>query len=295
MEESTTPPTSTADLNALSPTHLLKDELDQMNQFYNYAIDFLSNYSFQLLGAFIIFTIGYFVAGKISVSVLKLCEKKRLDITLSRFLANTTKMLIVVMITIVALGKLGVSVTPFIAAIGAISLGAGLALQGLLANYAAGFNIIFIRPFVVGDTVTIQGVKGVVKEVLLAYTILHDEDNVEITIPNKHIVGEVLHNSKHDSLLELSVGISYSHNPVEVTTLLENTLNELDFVSDSRKPQIGIEGFGDSSINLGVRLWTPTVNLHASKYEAYKVIYLALENANITIPFPQRDVHLIQQ
>ncbi len=99
---------------------------------------------------------------------------------------------VMVMISIMALSKIGISVTPFIAAIGAISLGAGLALQGLLANYAAGFNIIIIRPFVVGDTIEVQGVIGIVKEVQLAYTIIYNEDSAEITIPNKHIVGEKL-------------------------------------------------------------------------------------------------------
>jgi small conductance mechanosensitive channel len=202
-------------------------------------------------------------------------------------------MLIVVMITIVSLSKLGISVTPFIAAIGAISLGAGLALQGLLANYAAGFNIILIRPFVVGDTITVQGVTGLVEEVLLAYTILKDEDGVKITIPNKHIVGEVLHNSKHDSLLELSVGISYQHNPLEVIKLLEQAISQLDIIGEQRSPQIGIDEFADSAITIGIRLWTPTANLYAAKYKTYECIYLALDKAQIKIPYPQRDVHVI--
>ena len=280
-------------LNSLQPVKLLKDEIDQMTKIYDIAIDFFANYSFQLVGAFIIFIFGYYLAGKIAKGVLTLCEQQKLDITLSRFLANASKMVIVIFITIIALGKLGISVTPFIAAIGAISLGAGLALQGLLANYAAGFNIIIVRPFVVGDTIMVQGVTGVVEEVLLAYTIIKDQDNVKITIPNKHIVGEILHNSKHDSLLELSVGIAYQHNPIEVIKLLTNTIEALDIVGQQKHPQIGIDEFSDSAITIAIRLWTPTVNLYQSKYKAYEAIYLALEKAEITIPFPQRDVHLI--
>ena len=203
-------------------------------------------------------------------------------------------MLIVIMITIISLNKLGISVTPFVAAIGAISLGAGLALQGLLANYAAGFNIILIRPFVVGDTITVHGVTGVVEEVVLAYTLLKNEDDVAITIPNKHIVGEILHNSKNDSLLELKVGIAYEHNPLEVVKLLEQTMLSLDIIGDNGKLQVGIDVFSDSAITLAVRLWTPTVNLYAAKYKAYASIYTALDNANINIPFPQRDVHIHQ-
>lgn len=278
---------------ALAPTDLLKNEIDLFTKYYDLVITFFANYSFQLIGAFIIFILGYLVAGKLSGFVLRLCERHQLDVTLSRFLANTSKMLVVVMITVIALGKLGISVTPFVAAIGAISLGAGLALQGLLSNYAAGFNIILIRPFVVGDTITVQGVTGIVKEVLLAYTIMYDEDNVEITIPNRHIVGEILHNSRGDSLLELNVGIAYEHDPIAVVTLLEKVLTELDIVGESRSPQLGIGEFADSAINIEIRLWTPTTTLYDAKYKAYKAIYLALKEHNIKIPFPQRDVHFI--
>jgi len=280
---------------SLAPTDLLRQEIDQVSYAYNIIIDFFANYTFQLIGAFIIFSLGYMLAGKISKIVLNLCTKHKLDITLSQFLASTTKMLIVIMITIISLSKLGISVTPFIAAIGAVSLGAGLALQGLLANYAAGFNIIIIRPFVVGDTITVQGVTGIVKEVLLAYTVINDQDGVRITIPNKHIVGEVLHNSTHDSLLELTVGIAYKEDPLQVISLLESVIDKLNIVGETRLPQIGISEFADSSINISIRLWTPTVNFYDAKFSAYKAIYLALKENSIEIPFPQRDVHLISQ
>jgi small conductance mechanosensitive channel len=280
---------------SLDPANLLKEEIDQVSHLYNLIIDFFSNYSFQLVGAIIIFILGYIIAGKISNFVLRICQRHNLDTTLSQFLSNTTKMLIVIMISIISLGKLGISVTPFIAAIGAISLGAGLALQGLLANYAAGFNIILIRPFVVGDTITVQGKTGVVTEVLLAYTILHDEDNVKITIPNKHIVGEVLSNSNEDSLLEISVGIAYKEDPIKTITLLEGVIKELNIASGSREPQIGIGEFADSSINIDLRIWTPTKSLYAAKFSANKAIYLALQEAKVEIPFPQRDIHIIEK
>ena len=287
--------TESSVVKSLQPTDLLKEEIDQMAKVYDILIDFFANYTFQLIGAFLIFIVGYYIAGKVANGVLRVCEAQKLDITLSRFLANTTKMVVVIMITIVALGKLGISVTPFIAAIGAISLGAGLALQGLLANYAAGFNIILIRPFVVGDTITVQGVTGIVSEVLLAYTILKDEDNVDITIPNKHIVGEVLHNSKHDSLLELSVGISYKNNPLEVVEIIKQTIDELGVSGEQKAPQIGIDEFSDSAITIAIRLWTPTVNLYQAKYQTYEAVYLALQENDITIPFPQRDIHIIKE
>lgn len=277
------------------PAALLRTEIEQASQIYQVVIDFFTNYSFQLVGALLIFLLGFYVAGKIAKAVLRLCEKQKLDVTLSRFLASTTKMVVMVMISIVALSKIGISVTPFIAAIGAISLGAGLALQGLLANYAAGFNIIIIRPFVVGDTIEVQGVTGIVKEVQLAYTIIHNEDSAEITIPNKHIVGEVVLNSRKDTLLKLSVGISYNDNPIEVIALVERTLAKLDIYTGEVRMQVGIDEFSDSAITIGIRLWIPTTHLYAAKYSAYKAIYLMFEQEKITIPFPQQDIHIIKQ
>ncbi|WP_371373342.1 mechanosensitive ion channel family protein [Thalassotalea aquiviva] len=279
--------------DGFTPTSLIQDEINYLNSFYDIIITFFANYSIQLVGAFLIFIIGFIVAGKVSKVVLNLCERKNIDITLSRFLANTAKMILVALILIIALGKLGISLTPFVAAIGAISLGAGLAIQGLLSNYAAGFNIILLRPFVVGDTIKVQGVTGIVEEVLLAYTILVDEDGVYITIPNKHIVGEVLHNSHHDSLLELSVGISYKHDPLAVIDFLKPVIESQDFVSEQKKPLFGIDEFGDSAIIISIRLWTPTVSLYATKYHAHKLIYQSLKRENIAIPYPQRDVHII--
>ena len=277
------------------PAELLRTELEQASAMYDMVINFFTNYSFQLVGALLILLLGYAVAGKVAKIILRVCEKQQLDITLSRFLASTTKVVVMIMVSVMALSKIGVSITPFIAAIGAISLGAGLALQGLLSNYAAGFNIIIIRPFVVGDTIEVQGVTGIVNEVQLAYTVIENEDGAKITIPNKHIVGEVVLNSRKDSLLKLSVGISYQDNPLAVVNLVESTLRKLDIFTDEVRMQVGIDEFANSAINIGIRLWIPTTNLYSAKYAAYKAIYLAFEAAQITIPYPQQDIHIIDK
>ncbi len=283
----------TTNTNSFDPEQLFDQEIDQVNKYYELIVDFFANYSFQLVGAFIIFIIGYVIAGKVANVVLKVCEKNKLDITLSQFLSSTTKMILVIMVLVVALGKLGVSVTPFIAAIGAASLGAGLALQGLLANYASGFNIIMLRPFVVGDTITVQGVTGVVDQVLLAYTIVRDENDVEIMIPNKHIVGEILHNSKQDSMITVTVGIDYKHNPNDVVNLISKGLSGMPFVSKEKQPIVGIDEFADSSINIAIRFWTPTTQMYQSKYAANKAIFDLLQKNQITIPYPQREIKVI--
>jgi len=160
----------------------IEKELAQIENVYNLITEFLVTYSFQLVGAVVIFIIGLYVAKKVAIFSLRFCEKHEVDITLATFIANLIKILIIVMVAIIALGKVGISVTPFVAAIGALSLGAGLALQGLLSNYGAGMTIIMTRPFIVGNTIKVQGITGVVKEITLATTLLTNEDNEEITI-----------------------------------------------------------------------------------------------------------------
>lgn len=273
----------------------MEKELQQAQEAYKLIIEFFITYSFQILGAIIILIIGIIVAKKISNIVLKICERKELDVTLSRFIASTSKIFIIVMVAIIALGKVGISVTPFVAAIGALSLGAGLAMQGLLSNYGAGLNIILARPFVVGDTIRVQNVIGQVKEVHLAYTLLNDEDDVEITIPNKHIVGEIISNSHSDTLAEETVGISYDNDPEEAISVIMNTLNTVENLSDARKPQVGIEDFADSSINIGIRFWAPTNHYFEARYRANALIYKALKEADITIPYPQREIRILSE
>lgn len=272
----------------------MDEELQQAAEIYEQISAFLMNYSFRILGAFLIMIVGMIIARKISNVILKLLLSRDIDITLSRFLASGIRVIIVVMVAIMALGKVGIPVTPFVAAVGALSLGAGLALQGLLANYGAGVSIIVSRPFVVGDTIAVHGVTGIVKEVHLAYTILSNEDEVSITIPNKHIIGEIIMNSNADSIVEISVGIAYHSDPVKAVSIILAALKSVEGISDDREPQVGIDNFADSSIEIGMRFWVKTEVLYNTKYKANAAVFKALADNNIEIPFPQRYVHLIQ-
>ena len=173
---------------------MLEQELATLAHFYSLIIDFFVNYSFQVIGAIIIFIIGLIVARWVGRLTLRICERNQVDITLSTFISSTVRLLVIAMVAVICLGKFGISVAPFIAAIGAVSLSIGLALQGVFSNYGAGFTIILTRPFVVGNTIRCNDISGVVEEIRLAYTLLSTEDGELITIPNKHIVGEVLVN-----------------------------------------------------------------------------------------------------
>ncbi|MGB0495801.1 MAG: mechanosensitive ion channel family protein [Kangiellaceae bacterium] len=272
----------------------ISQEIAQLETVYNIIIDFFVNYSFQLFGAVVILIIGLMVAKRVAKAIQKLCESKGLDVTLSRFISNLVKIAIIFMVALICLGKIGISVTPFLAAIGALSLGAGLALQGLLSNYAAGLNIILTRPFVVGDTIQVQGVSGLVKDILLAYTIIVTEDDVTITIPNKHIVGEILHNSNHVSLLELSVGVSYDSDLDKVTKILSDAVSSHPDTSQFKAPLVGISGFGDSSVDMEIRVWVDSVKYNSARFALNKMIWDVLLDAKVSIPFPQREVQLIK-
>ena len=268
---------------------MMKEEIDQFQAIYNTIVEFFVNYSFQLFGAIIIMMIGVFVATRLARSVEKLCLKKNIDVTLSHFLASFTKIAFIIAVAIISLGKIGISVSPFVAVIGAISLGAGLAVQGLLSNYSAGLNIILTRPFIVGDTIMVQEVTGIVTEVQLALTILTDEDGVKISIPNRHIVGEIIHNSQNHKLAESSIGIAYGSDTEKVMEVIRDSLEKHD-ITHSPEPLIGIDSFGDNGINFGVRFWVPTERFHEIRFQVNNSIYQAINTAGFDIPFPQREV-----
>ncbi|WP_235015513.1 mechanosensitive ion channel family protein [Oceanicoccus sp. KOV_DT_Chl] len=271
---------------------LIEKEIEQAAAIYQMIVEFFVAYSFQIIGALLILLVGIFVANKVSNWVLGLLRKRDFDVTLSNFIASAVKIAIVVMVAVIALGKVGISVTPFLAVLGALSLGVGLALQGLLSNYGAGLNIIITRPFVVGDTISVEGVAGLVAEVHLAFTILIDEDGVRISIPNKHIVGEIIHNSAASTLAEVTIGIAYHEDPERAVKIIYDAITSLDISAD--KPhQVGIESFGDSSINIGIRAWLPTQRYYQSLYAMNQAAFTALKTQGVTIPFPQREVRML--
>ena len=267
-------------------------ELDTIQQIYNVVAEFIINYSFQILGAIIILIVGAKLAGWLGRLVTNLCEKKNVDITLARFLGNVVKILILTFVIIIAIGKFGISIAPFIAALGAIAFGASFAISGPVSNYGAGLVIILSRPFVIGDTITINNVSGLVDEIHLSTTVLTTEDDEKITIPNKHIIGEILLNSFNNRIIESTVGISYQDDPEKAIEVIREALSGIDDICSEPPPQIGIEAFGESSIDLGMRYWVPTKKYFQTLYRGNLAVHKALKKAQVTIPFPQRDVNL---
>jgi small conductance mechanosensitive channel len=273
----------------------MEEEITAVQRIIDMGVDFLVKYSFQVIGAFIILIVGALVAKWMSSLLLKLFEKKNFDITLSKFLVNTVKLIIIVFAVIVAIGKFGITISPLIAALAAMAFGASFAIQGPVANYGAGLVIILTRPFVVGNTITVAGVNGVVDEVKLGATILTDEDGVMITIPNKHITGEIIHNSEQWKIVEEVVGISYSSNPEDAIRIVKKCLDQFEEISKDPPSQVGIQKFGDSSINIGYRYWVPTIKYFQTLYKVNLTVYKQLIAEDVEIPFPQRDVRIVSR
>jgi len=273
----------------------MKDEITAVQTMIDTLIEFSVSYGFQVFGAIVILILGILVGNWVGRFLFNLMESKNLDVTLAKFLSNIVKILVVAFATIIALGKFGITIAPFIAALGAAAFGASFALQGPLSNYMAGLVIIMTRPFTVGNTVAVAGVSGIVEEVKLATTILSDEEGEIITIPNKSIIGEILHNSYENKIVRGLIGISYDSDPEVAISIIHKILIDHGDVNSENDPIIGIKNFGDSSIDIGFRYWVPTARYYNTAFAINLAVFKALKENEIDIPFPQRDVRVISK
>ena len=269
------------------------EEIEDVSKFYNIIVEFFANYSLQIIGAIIIIMIGIIASKYIQKLVLRVLINNKVDETLSGFVASFIRFLVVAMMAILALGKLGISIAPFIAALGAVSLTAGLALQGSVSNFASGIVLILTKPFKIGDTITINDVYGEVEDIKLSYTVLINEDGEQITIPNKYMIGDVLVNSFSYRIVEGSVGIAYDSDVQKAITTIKEIVTNQDDVNSENEPIIGVEKFNDSSIDIGYRYWVPTKSFFKTQYDVNLKVLNALKSANITIPFPQREIKIL--
>lgn len=270
----------------------MEEELQTLQKAADLASEIAVNYGFQFLAALIILIIGWQVSRWISSLVFKLCERFNLDITLSKFFAGLVKTIVLAFVFIIALGKFGISIAPFIAALGAVVFGSTLALQGPISNYGAGLTIVLTRPFVVGDTIRINNVVGIVEEIKLAYTLLSNEDGERITIPNNKIIGEIIYNSSANLIVEQIITISYGDDPEKVIQIILEQLNKHSDVVSEPSAQVGVEQLSKSGIEIGLRYWIPTKKYFQLKYDINKKIYTALQIANISIPYQKHIVRM---
>jgi small conductance mechanosensitive channel len=256
-----------------------------------------SQFGIQIVTAIIIFYVGRWLARKLTDLLQRGLERAGTDPTLVGFFRNIVYFGLLIMVIIAAVGQLGVQTTSFIAVLGAAGLAVGLALQGSLANFAAGVLMIIFRPFKAGDFIDAAGTAGVVEEIQLFTTRMRTPDNKTIIIPNAQITaGTITNFSARDTRrLDLVFGVSYSDDLDKVKRVIREVLADEPRLLPDPEPLVGILELGDSSVNFAVRPWVNSSNYWPVFFELQEAMKKRFDKEGISIPFPQRDVHLYQQ
>ena len=267
--------------------------IDAITRIEAKVVDFLTDYGFQIIGALIILTIGLVIAWWIGRALGRWLEKKNIEPPIIMLAVRVVRLLIFLVALLQALEKLSVPIGPALAGIGVAGVGVGLALQGVLGNLVAGLTIIFTKPFRLGEWIEIAGVSGQVTKIELFSTTLVHTDQSRVVIPNRKIVGEVLHNYGNVRQLDLSVGVAYGTNLNDVTAIVRRVLATNPRVLKEPAPVVGVTMLADSSINIAIRPWIKVDDFVAAQGEINQAIAEQLRAANISIPFPQREVRML--
>ncbi|MAS86465.1 MAG: mechanosensitive ion channel protein [Micavibrio sp.] len=256
----------------------------------------VSAYGLQVLAALAIFFIGKWVAHRIQLVAGKALARANMDATLIGFLTKILYVGLLVFIIIAALGQLGVQTTSLAAAIAAAGLAVGLALQGSLSNFAAGVLIIIFRFFKAGDYVEVAGVGGTVSDVSIFTTVLITPDNKRIIIPNGTITSDniINYSAMPTRRIDMVIGVGYGDDLKKVHKVLERIISSHEKVLKTPAHQIAVSELADSSVNFVVRPWVKTADYWAVRFALTEEIKTTFDKEGISIPFPQRDLHMIQ-
>ncbi len=254
-------------------------------------------YGIQFLTALVIFVIGKWAAGIVANVVEGQLKNRKVDPMVTSFVRSILYWLMFAFVCIAALAQVGVQTASFVAIIGAAGLAVGLALQGSLANFAAGVLIVIFKPFKIGDFVDAGGESGTVNEIKIFSTQLVTPDNKEITIPNSGIMGGSITNysAKDTRRVDLTIGVSYDAYLPDVRKLLEDIVAAEPLVLQDQANMVAVAELGDSSVNLVVRSWTKTSDYWPAYFSLTETIKLKLDEAKIGIPYPQMDLHISKE
>jgi len=268
-----------------------------MQNILDKATEYLMQYGLSFVYAILIFIIGKWLARLISKIIGVAMHKTKVDETLVSFLKNIIYYILLIFVCIAALNKIGIETTSLIAIIGAAGLAVGLALQGSLANFAAGILLILFKPFKVGDFIEAGGIIGTVEEIQIFSTVLNHPDNRRIVVPNAKITGDNISNFSaiEKRRIDLIFSISYSDDMKEAKKALEEVVAADPRVLKEPKPVIAVSELGDNSVNLVCRPWVKPQDYWAVYFDTLEKGKIELEKNGITIPFPQQDVHLYQE
>lgn len=271
--------------------------MENVQGFAAKAIEMVMVYAPKVVLAIVTLLIGLWIIKVIVRSLVKILEKQNVDVSLHKFLGNLVGVLLKVMLVISVVTILGISTTSFVAIIGAAGLAVGLALQGGLANFAGGVLILIFKPFKVGDVLEAQGYTGKVHEIQVFNTILKTPDNKTIIIPNGGLSNGsmVNYSTEPTRRVDMTFGIGYSDDIAKAKSVLQKLIDSDSRILKDPAPMIVVSELADSSVNFAVRTWCNAADYWGIFFDMQEKVKLEFDKENISIPYPQTDVHVISQ
>jgi small conductance mechanosensitive channel len=262
----------------------------------NQAIEIISTWGINVIGALVILIIGFMVAGWLSRLTASTLGRTKIDETLRHFLSSLVRYAIVAFTIIAVLERFGVQTTSFIAVLGAAGLAVGLAFQGTLSNIAAGIMLLLFRPFKVGQFIEAAGVAGTVELISLFTTELNTGDNVHIVLPNGQLWGTAVKNYSHNATrrVDINVGIGYGDDIGRAFEIVQGLLDADERIQKDPAPALMVTNLGDNAVEIQMRAWCAGSDYWAVKFDLNRRIKEAFDAGGITIPYPQRTVHMIK-
>ena len=256
----------------------------------------LADWGLKVLGALVLLVFGRIAAGWFRRITRRALTKSQIDPILVPFLSGFAYWVVIAVIAVAVLNLFGVSPVSLVAVLGAVGLAVGLALKDSLANFASGIMLLIFRPFKVGDFVEAGGASGAVVEVGIFSTVLKSADNVKITLPNSQIFGTKINNYNGfpTRRIDLVVGVSYDDDLSVAISTITSVVTADDRILEDPVPMIAVSNLGDSSIDIVVRPWCKTEDYWSLRFDLTRRLKEELEGAGCSIPYPQRDVHVIQ-
>jgi small conductance mechanosensitive channel len=258
--------------------------------------ELLTIYGLKVVAAIVIFIVGRWVAKAVSNFIKKIMTKSKADETLVSFVGNLSYVALLAFVIIAALNQLGIHTASFIAVLAAAGLAVGLALQGSLSNFAAGVLMIIFKPFKVGDYIEGGGTAGTVEEIQIFTTQLKSPDNKTIIVPNAKMLGDNITNFtvKGTRRVELVFGIGYDDDIDKARQVIEDIITQDVRVMKEPAPEVVVAELANSSVNLKVRVWTTADDYWGFYFDTTETVKKQFDAEGISIPFPQRDIHLYE-
>jgi small conductance mechanosensitive channel len=272
-----------------------------MESFLNSDTDYLNLYiipwGINLIMALVIFVIGRWLAKGISRLVKRAMKKAQVDEILTSFIGNLLYFALLLVVVIAALDRLGINTSSVLTIFAAAGLAVGLAMKDSLSNFAAGVMLVLFKPFKAGDFIEAAGNAGVVEKLRIFNTVMRSGDNREITIPNSQIYGGTIVNfsARDTRRIDLIFGIGYADDIRLAKTLLEQAMAEDERILKDPEPVILLMELADSSVNLAVRPWVNAADYWVVRSDLMQRVKEKFDAQGVSIPFPQRDVHLIAE